>query len=43
MGALKGHHDDRVIALSANIAVQLAGIGVILFACRFWQCWQPDI
>ncbi len=33
MGALKGHHDDRVIALSlANIAAQQSQIGSILFA-----------
>jgi len=32
MGALKGHHDDRVMALSlANVAAQQAGIGAILF------------
>lgn len=32
MGGLKGHHDDRVIALSlANIAANQAGIGSILF------------
>ena len=32
MGALKGHHDDRVMALSlANVTAQQAGIGSILF------------
>jgi hypothetical protein len=32
MAALKGHHDDRVMALSlANIGAQQAGLGTILF------------
>lgn len=32
MGAIKGHHDDRVIALAlANIGSQHTGIGDILF------------